>query len=99
MIQDYMLFLFTHHIVFTGYAWGVWGLLACSLLSTPFLSFSSTLALTSALPCVIVIGSLVGSPVGVGEFEVNSLQMMNIAKVLWLWFKHSLVTTKSLECL
>jgi hypothetical protein len=72
MIQDYMLFLLAYHIVFTGYAWGVWGLLACSVLSPPPISFGSTLTLTLALPIVIVVGSLVGSPAGLGEFEVNS---------------------------
>ncbi len=85
-----MLFLFTHHIVFTGYAWGVWGLLACSLLSTPFLSFSSTLALTSALPWVIVIGSLVGSPVGVGEFEVNSGYFSLLMVIIYWWLVYLL---------
>jgi hypothetical protein len=41
MIQDYMLFLFASHIVFTGYAWGVWGLLACSLLAPPIMVHAS----------------------------------------------------------
>jgi hypothetical protein len=81
-----MVFLLAYHVVFTGYAWGVWGLLACSLLSPPPISFSSTLTLTLALPIVIVVGSLVDSPVGLGEFEVNSgcFSLLLVGTYWWL---------------
>ena len=85
-----MLFLFAYHIVFTDYAWGVWGLLVCSFLSTPFLSFGSTLALTLVLPLVIVVGSLVGSPVGFDEFEVNSGCFSLLMVVIYWWLVYLL---------
>ena len=90
MIQDYMLFLLAYHIVFTGYAWGVWGLLACSLLSPPPISFGSTLTLTLALPIVIVVGSQVGSLVGIGEFEVNNGCFSLLLVVTYWWLVYLL---------
>ena len=99
MIQDYMLFLLAYHIVFTGYAWGVWGLLACSLLSPPPISFGSTLTLTLALPIVIVVGSLVGSPVGLGEFEVNSgcFSLLLVGTYWWLVYLLPLLGQQALS--
>jgi hypothetical protein len=67
-----MLYLLPYYIVLTDYAWGIWGLLACSFLSTPLLSLGSTLALTLMFPIFIVVGSMVGLPLGFGEIEVNS---------------------------
>jgi hypothetical protein len=86
MIQDYTLFFLAYHILFTGYAWGVWGILACSLLSPPPISFGSTLTLTLAFAIVIVVGSLLGSPVGLGEFEVNSgCFSLLLVGTYWCW--------------
>ncbi len=81
-----MLFLLAYHIVFTGYAWGVWGLLACSLLYPPPISFCPTLTLTLAFPIVIVVGSQLGSPVGLGDFEVNSgcFSLLLVGTCWWL---------------
>jgi hypothetical protein len=86
MIQDYTLFLLASHIVFTGYAWIVWGLMVCSLLSPPSLSFSSNLALMLVLPLVIAVGSIIGF----GEFEVNSGCFSLLMVIIYWWLVYLL---------
>ncbi len=94
-----MLFFLAYHIVFTGYAWGVWGLLACSSLSPLPISFGSTLTLTLALIIVIVVGSLVGFPVGLGEFEVNSgcFSLLLVGTYWWLVYLLPLLGQQALS--
>jgi hypothetical protein len=94
-----MLFLLAYHTMFTGYAWGVWGLLACSLLSPPPISFGSTLTRMLALPIVVVVGSLVGSPVGLVEFEVNSgcFSLLLVGTCWWLVYLLPLLGQQALS--
>jgi hypothetical protein len=85
-----MLYLLTYYIVLADYAWGICGLLACSFLSTPLLSLGSTLALTLMFPIFIVVGSMVGSPLGFGEIEVNSGYFSLLLIVTYWWLVYLL---------
>jgi hypothetical protein len=68
MIQDFMLAFLAHILVNMGFAWLVWGLIACSLLASPSISFCSHLVLTLFPP----LGILVGLYAGFGNFDNNS---------------------------
>ena len=85
-----MLYLLTYCIVLADFAWGVWGLMACCSFSTPILSLSATLALSLLLPFIIVVGSLVGSPLGFGDFEVNSGCFTLLCVVTYWWLVYLL---------
>jgi hypothetical protein len=85
-----MLYLLTYYIVLADYAWGIWGLLDCSFLSTPLLSLGSTLALTLMFPIFIVVGLMVGSPLGFGEIEVNSGYFSLLLIVTYWWLVYLL---------
>ena len=63
-----MLAFFADILVNMSFAWLVWGLIACSLLTSPPVSFSSHLVLMLVLP----LGILVGSYAGFGNFDNNS---------------------------
>jgi hypothetical protein len=75
-----------YHILSTGLAWVVWGLMACSLLLPPLLSLCSHLALTFLLPLSI----LVGSYVGVGEFDTNTKCFALLLIMTYWWLAHLL---------
>ncbi len=75
-----------YHIVSTGLAWVVWGLMACSLLLPPLLSLRSHLALTFLLPLSI----LVRSYVGVGEFDTNTECFSLLLVMTYWWLAHLL---------
>jgi hypothetical protein len=86
IIQDCLLVFFVYHIVSTGLAWVVWGLMACSLLLPPLLSLRSHLALTFLLPLSI----LVGFYVGVSKFDTNTKCFALLLIVTYWWLAHLL---------
>ncbi len=63
-----MLAFFAHILVNTGLAWLVWGLIACSLLTSPSISFCSHLVFMLVLP----LGILVGLYAGFGNLDNNN---------------------------
>jgi hypothetical protein len=83
-----MLAFFAHILVNMGFAWLVWGLIACSLLTSPSISFCSHLVLTLVLPLRI----LVGSYAGFGNFDKNSRCFALLLAVVYWWLVHLLPT-------
>jgi hypothetical protein len=83
-----MLAFFAHILVNMGFAWLVWGLIACSLLTSPSVSFSSHSVLTLILP----LGILVGSFAGFGNFDNNSGCFTLLLVVVYWWLVHLLPT-------
>ncbi len=83
-----MLAFFAHILVNMGFAWLVWGLIACSLLTSPFFSFCSHLVLTLVLP----LGILVGLYGGFGNFDNNSGCFALLLVVVYWWLVHLLRT-------
>jgi hypothetical protein len=88
MIQDFMLAFFAHIFVNMDFAWLVWGLIACSLLTSPSISFSSHLVLTLVLP----LGILFGSHAGFGNFDNNSGCFALLLVVVYWWLVYLLPT-------
>jgi hypothetical protein len=84
MIQDFMLAFFAHVLMNMGFAWLVWGLIACSLLTSPSISFCSHLVLTLVLP----LGILDGSYAGFGNFDNNSGCFALLLVVVYWWLVH-----------
>jgi hypothetical protein len=83
-----MLPFFAHILVNMGFAWLVWGLIACSLLISPSISFCSHLVLTLVLP----LGILVGLYAGFGNFDKNSWCFALLLVVVYWWLVHLLPT-------
>jgi hypothetical protein len=77
-----MLAFFAHILVNMGFAWLVWGLIACSLLTSPSISFCSHLDLMLVLP----LGILVGLYAGFGNFDNNSgcFALLLVVGICWL---------------
>jgi hypothetical protein len=74
--------------VSTGLVWPVWGLIACSFLKTPLISFNSHLILTILLPLGIVVGSVAGF----GKFAHNSRSFTLLLIVVYWWSLSLLLT-------
>ncbi len=83
-----MLAFFAHILVNMGFAWLVWGLIACSLLTSPFISFCSHLVLMLVLP----LGILVGLYAGFGNFDNNRGCFTLLLVVVYWWSGHLLPT-------
>ncbi len=83
-----MLAFFAHILVNMGFAWLVWGLIACSLLTSSSISFCSHLVLMLVLP----LGILVGSHAGFGTFDNNSGCFTLLLVVVYWWLVHLLPT-------
>ncbi len=83
-----MLAFFAHILVNMGFAWLVWGLIACSLLTSPSVSFSSHLVLMLVLP----LGILVGLYAGFGKFDNNSGCFTLLLAVVYWCLVHFLPT-------
>jgi hypothetical protein len=79
---------FAHILTNLGFAWLVWGLIACSLLTSPSISFCSHLVLTLVLP----LGILVGSYTGFGSFDNNSRCFTLLLVVVYWWLVYLLPT-------
>jgi hypothetical protein len=89
MIQDFMLDFFAHILLNMGFAWLVWGLIACSLSTPPSVSFSSHLVLTLVLPLGILVGLYYA---GFGNFDNNSGCFTLLLVVVYWWLVHFLPT-------
>jgi hypothetical protein len=83
-----MLAFFAHILVNMGFAWLVGGLIACSLLISPSISFCSHLVLTHVLP----FGILVRLYAGFGNFDNNSRCFALLLVVVYWWLVHLLPT-------
>ncbi len=79
-----MLTFFAHILVNMGFAWLVWGLTACSLLTSPSIFFCSHLVLTLVLP----LGILVGPYAGFWNFDNNSGCFTLLLDVVYWWLVH-----------
>ncbi len=83
-----MLAFFADILVNMGFVWLVWGLIACSLLTSPCISFCSHLVLT----LVIILGIIVGLYAGFGNFDNNSRCFTLLLVVVYWWLVHLLPT-------
>ncbi len=83
-----MLAFFAHIIVNIDFALLVWGFIACSLLTSPSISFCFHLVLTLVLP----LGILVGLYAGFGNFDNNSGCFALLLVVVYWCLVHLLPT-------
>jgi hypothetical protein len=81
-----MIAFFAHILVNMGFAWLVWGLIACSLLTYPSISFCSHLVLALVLP----LGTLVRLYASFGNFDNNSGCFTLLLVVVYWWSVHLL---------
>ncbi len=88
MILDCILVFLAHLLVSTGLVRPVWGLIGCSFLKTPLISFNSHLILTILLPLDIVVGSFAGF----GEFNHNSGSFTLLLIAIYWWSLYLLPT-------